>query len=424
MNGFCGGRRGWSAWGCRAALLLLLGIGVWALGGCAPKKEAAPPPRPAEGAAPAPGDPWGEIRIGPGDPIKIGVAAALSGPVASLGIPIKDAAVMAIEEKKEILGHKLEADPQDDGCAPEPSVTVARRFTADKLVAGVVGSMCSSGTIPASDVYAEAKMVMISPSSTAPDVTGRGLENVFRTAWNDEIQGAGQAKFAREALQARTAVLIHDKSPYGQGLMEVFRKRFAELGGKVAAFEAIEVGQTDFSALVSKIKPLQPEVIAFGGFIKEGSLLVKQLREAGVEAPFMGADGIDDDKFVEGAGQAAEGVYISNGQALKGPGYEAFARKWREKFQKEPGVFTPQAYDAARVLLAAIEKAAQKRPDGSLVIGKKALRDAVAGTRVEGASGPVAFKPNGDRELAAEVVIKKVQGGKRDHIVATLNPFQ
>jgi branched-chain amino acid transport system substrate-binding protein len=352
------------------------------------------------------------------------VASALSGAVASLGIPIKDAAVLAIEEKGEILGHKLLADAQDDGCAAEPSVTVARRFTADKLVVGVIGSMCSSGTIPASDVYAEAKMVMISPSSTAPNVTGRGLENVFRTAWNDEIQGAGQAKFARDKLGADTAVLIHDKSPYGQGLMEVFRKRFEELGGKVAAFEAIEVGQTDFSALVSKIKPLEPDVIAFGGFIKEGSLLVKQLREAGVEASFLGADGIDDDKFVEGAGKAAEGVYISNGQALKGPGYESFAAKWKEKFGKDPGVFTPQAYDAARVLISALEQVAQKMPDGSLVIGKKALRDAVARTRMEGASGPVAFKPNGDRELAAEVVIKQVENGKRDKIVATLSPFE
>jgi len=394
-----------------AAVLAL--AAALALAGCA-KKPAAPQAQQVQ-------DEWGVITIGPNDPIKLGVASALSGPVASLGVPIKDAALLAIQEKGTILGHKVEANAQDDACAAEPSVNAARTLVADKLVVGVVGSMCSSGTIPASDVYAEAHLTMISPSSTAPNVTSRGLENVFRTAWNDKMQGAAQAKFALETLKAKKAALIHDKSPYGQGLMEAFKENFEKGGGQVVLFEAIDVGQTDFSAVVSKIKPLAPDVIAFGGFIAEGALLVKQIREAGIQAAFMGADGIDDDKFVESAGGKAEGVYISNGQALKGATYEAFAQKWRQRFNSEPGTFTPQAYDAAMILLNAVEKVAVKNPDGSLSIGKKALRDAVRATKMEGASGAIEFEANGDRKVAAEAVIKQVKNGKRE-VIATIAP--
>ncbi len=407
----------------RQAGFLLLALGTAALlAGCAKREEPAPSGGGAKEEASQPADEWGEIVIGPNDPIRVGVAVALSGDVAALGLPIRDAAALAMEEKGEVLGHKVEMDAQDDGCKPEPSVNVARRFTSDKLVVGVIGSMCSSGTIPASDVYDKAHMVMISPSSTAPNVTSRGLKNVFRTCWNDEIQGAGQARFALEELGAKKAALVHDKSPYGQGLMEAFRNTFEEGGGQVVAFEAIDVGQTDFSALVTKIKQLNPDVVSFGGFIKEGAFLVRQLREAGVKADFMGADGIDADEFVQNAGPAAEGVYISNGQALQGAEYQEFARKYRDKYGKEPGVFTAQAYDAVNVLLAAAEKVAQKEPDGSLRIGRKALRDAVSATSGEGATGPLEFKENGDRKQAGETVIKQVKGGKRDNLVATIPP--
>lgn len=417
------GRFGSAGWRRAGFFILALGMATL-LAGCAGKKEQ---PAPSGGGTPAgtasqPADEWGEIVIGPNDPVRVGVAVTLSGSVAALGVPIRDAAALAIEEKGQVLGHKVEVDAQDDGCQPEPSVNVARRFTSDKLMVGVIGSMCSSGTIPASDVYDKAHMVMISPSSTAPNVTSRGLKNVFRTCWNDEIQGAGQARFALDELGAKKAVLVHDKSPYGQGLMEAFRKTFEAGGGRVAAFEAIDVGQTDFSALVTKIKQLGPDVVSFGGFIKEGAFLVRQLREAGVKAAFMGADGIDADEFVQNAGPAAEGVYISNGQALQGMAYQEFARKYKEKYGKEPGVFTAQAYDAANILLAAVEKVARNEPDGSLRIGKKALRDAVAATSVEGATGSVKFKDNGDREQAGEVVIKQVRDGKRDNLVATIPP--
>lgn len=378
--------------------------------------------KPAGDAGTQAKDEWGVVTIGPNDPIKIGSATALSGDVAPLGLPINDAVVMAAEEKGEVLGHKVEVNAQDDGCKAETSVNAAHTLASDPLVVGVVGSMCSSGTIPASDAYSEAHITMISPSSTAPNVTTRGLENVFRTAWNDKIQGAAQAKFALETVKAKKAVAIHDKSPYGQGLMEAFKENFEKGGGQVVLFEAIDTGATDYSALVSKIKPLAPDVIAFGGFIREGALLVKQAREAGItKAAFMGADGIDDDKFVESAGGKAEGVYISNGQAMKGSAYESFVKQWQDKFQKEPGVFTPQAYDAAMILLNAIEKVAVQNPDGSLTIGKKALRDAVLAMKMEGASGPIEFEANGDRKVAAEAVIKQVKKGKRE-VITTIAP--
>lgn len=391
-------------------------LAALAVAGCA--KQAAPSAPKAEG----PKDPWGDITIGPNDPIKLGVATALSGPVASLGIPIRDAAQMAVDEKGQILGHKVELVAQDDGCAPEPSVNAARALVADKLVVGVVGSMCSSGSIPASNVYNDAHLMMVSPSTTAPNFTTRGLDVTFRTAWNDKIQGAAQAKFALETLHAKTAALINDKSPYGEGLMKAFQENFEKGGGKVVLFEAIDTGQTDYSAVVTKIKSANPDVIGFGGFIREGALLVKQIRDAGVKkAAFIGADGIDDDKFVQSAGDAAEGVYISNGQALKGPAYDAFAKRWQERFKTDVATFTPQSYDAAMILMNAVEKVAVKNPDGSLTIGKKALHDAVANTKMDGASGPIEFEPNGDRKVAADAVIKQVKRGKRE-VIATIKP--
>lgn len=398
----------------KAALLGTLALAAaLALAGCG-KKGGEP-------QAQAPQDEWGTITIGANDPIKLGVATALSGDVAPLGLPIRDAAVLAVEEKGQILGHRVEANVQDDGCAPEPSTNAARTLTADPLVAGVVGSMCSSGSIPASEVYDEAKLTMVSPSTTAPNFTTRGLQITFRTAWNDRIQGAAQAKFARDTLKAGTAVLLHDQSPYGQGLMEAFKENFEAAGGKVALLEGIAKGATDYSAVVSKVKPLNPDVVAFGGFIREGALLVKQLRDAGVKAIFMGADGIDSAEFVTSAGGKAEGVYISNGQAMKGAAFDAFNKKWHDKYGADAPVFTAQTYDAAVILLNAIEKVAVKNADGSLTIGKKALRDAVLATEMDGASGPIAFDAAGDRKVAAEAVIKQVKNGKIE-TVTTIAP--
>lgn len=384
------------------------------LSGCARSRpeasQAAPPP-----------DPWGDVTIAAQNPIVIGVSAALSGPYAAFGADVRDAVALALADRVQLHGFRLEMDAQDDGCSDEMSTAAARALAATAGLAGVIGSMCSSGSIPASDVLAESGIVMISPSSTAPDLTARGLENVFRTAWNDRLQGTAQARFARRRLKAARAVVVHDAGAFGEGVADAFRRAFAEEGGTVTLTAAIREGQTNFDPLLKKIRGTERDVIVFEGFAREAVPFLRQARQLGLATAFLGSDDLDSDELVAAAGKAAEGIYLSAGRPLEGAGYDAFAAKWQAKYGRPVGPLSAQAYDAARILVEALDRVAAPKGDGTLTFGRRALRDAVLAARLDGASGPVAFQPGGDRLAAAEMVIKQIRNGRRD-VVATLTP--
>ncbi|WP_152918174.1 branched-chain amino acid ABC transporter substrate-binding protein, partial [Ardenticatena maritima] len=157
------------------------------------------------------------------EPVKIGFAAGLSGDVANLGIDMQNAAELAVEDKPEIKGHPVELVVEDSQCSGEGGTAVAQKFAADGKILGVVGHMCSSASIPASDIYEQAHIVMISPSSTAVALTNRGLETVNRVAWNDAVQGSAAAEYLYNELGVRKVAVIHDGSAYGQGLADVFK---------------------------------------------------------------------------------------------------------------------------------------------------------------------------------------------------------
>jgi branched-chain amino acid transport system substrate-binding protein len=357
-------------------------------------------------------DEWGEIVIPPDKPIKIGLGAMLSGAYATLGIDIKNGAEMAVMEKGEILGHKLVFQAEDDGCEGAPSVAIAEKFCNDPLVVGVVGYMCSGGSIPASDVHNKYKVVMISPSSTSLELTARGIPVFFRTCWNDKIQGKAAAEFALKRKWTKVAVL-HDKSAYGQGLADEFKRNILAGGGEVVAYEGLTRGDKDFTPILTKIKPKAPQLIYFGGMAAEGSLLVRQMRRMGIKAKFMSDDGCYTEKdFIQAAGKAAKGAFVTYAKLPLGGKYEQWLKKFEAKYGPRQ-TFSPQAYDAANILMAAVEKVAQKKPDGSLIIGKKALRDAVAAIRYEGVTGTITFDEYGDRTGSIVVVNKVVcEAGK------------
>jgi branched-chain amino acid transport system substrate-binding protein len=351
-------------------------------------------------------DEWGEVVIPKDAPIKIGMGTVLSGGYANFGLDIKNGAEMALVEKGEILGHKLILEPGDDQCEGAPSVALAEKWSNDPTMVGVLGYMCSSGTIAASDVHNKYKQIEISASATGQDVTARGNPIIFRLCWNDKVQGKVAADFVLKNKWMKAA-LIHDKSTYGQGLVDVFKETFTKGGGKVLAYEALTRGDKDYSPILTKIKPLNPEVVNFGGMVTEGTLLIRQMRRMGIKSKFVGYEGVYSQKdFIEASGKAAIGAFATYS---KTPETEIFA-EWQKKFQAKygpPVAYAPHAYDSAKVLLMAVEKVAQKQGDGSLVIGKKALRDAVSATKYSGITGPVSFDQYGDR-IGIAVTVNEV----------------
>lgn len=355
-------------------------------------------------------DEWGTIVIPPGKPIKIGLGAMLTGDYASLGIDIKHGAEMAVEKKETILGHPVVLQAEDDGCAGPPSVAIAEKLCNDPLIVGLVGYMCSGGSKPASDIHNKYKIVMISPSSTALELTARGIPIFFRTCWNDKIQARRAADFAYSRKWTKVAV-IHDKSDYGQSLGEDFAEHIRKRNGTVLAFEGITRGDKDFSPVLTKIKPLRPQLIYFGGMAAEGVLVARQMKRAGLrKTHFMSDDGCYTEKdFIQAGGTATNGCYVTY---AKQPDPE-----WVKKFEDKYGprqTFSPQAYDAANILMMAVEKAAQKQPDGSLIMGKKTLRNTVADTKYNGITGEISFDPYGDRTGSVVVIYKVVEeNGKR-----------
>jgi len=356
----------------------------------------------------------GTITIKKGDPIKIGISTTLTTDNAQLGMPIRDAALLTIKDKGTIKGFAIEGDPQDDLCSGPGSVTAAQKLVADKVVA-VLGAMCSSGTVAALDTYAKENLLVISSSSTAVPVTQQGKKNFFRTAWNDATQGGEMAKYALSTLNKKNAVLVNDQSVYGKGLMDVFNKSYTDSGGKVLSQEAVTVGEKDFSPVVTKIKGENPDIVVFGGFIAEGAVLVRQLRDAGVTATFMGADGVADQKFIDQAGGAAEGAYVSRGPTPTDTTvYDKFAKEYEAAYNKaQVDQFADYTYDAVNVMLTAIEQVATVDGSGNLVIDKQKLIDAVRASKANGASGQISFNDVGDRTVVGVVNrIDQVTGGK------------
>lgn len=355
------------------------------------------------------GDDWGEITIPPGKPLKLGLGAMLTGDYASLGIDIRNGAEMAISEKKTLFGRPIVLQAEDDGCAGPPSVAIAEKFCNDPLVVGIIGYMCSGGSKPASDIHNKYKLLMVSPSSTALELTARGIPIFFRTCWNDKIQAKRAADFAL-SKKWDTVALIHDKSDYGQSLAQDFGENMKAGGAKILASEGITRGDKDFSPVLTKLKPLKPKVVYYGGMAAEGVLIARQLKRVGIEAEFISDDGCYTEKdFIQAGGKATNGCYVTY---AKEPDPE-----WVKRFEKTYGprqTFSPQAYDAARILMAAVEKEGKQEGTGTVKIGKKALRDAVAATRYEGITGKIAFDDHGDRTGSVVVVYRVVEeGGKR-----------
>ncbi len=287
--------------------------------------------------------------------IRIGVAGPLTGPNASFGAQLKSGAQQAAEDINAaggINGKRVELFYGDDGSDPKQGVSVANKFTGDG-VRFVIGHFNSGVSMPASDVYAENGILMITPASTTPALTERGLWNVFRTCGRDDQQGVVAGKYIVENYKDRNIVILHDKTTYGKGLADETKKAMNGLGVTEVLYEGVNTGEKDFSALIAKIKQENADLIYWGGLHTEGGLIVRQMADAGVTATFMGADGIATDEFASVGGPSSEGTLMTFApDPQKRPEAQAVVEKFEAKGFK-PEAYTLYSYAALQVISAA-----------------------------------------------------------------------
>jgi branched-chain amino acid transport system substrate-binding protein len=341
--------------------------------------------------------------------IKIAVQAPLSGEQAALGEHIKLGAQLAVEEAVKAfkaLGYDLELVPQDDQAKPEVGVANARNMVADPEVLVIVGHFNSGVALPASEVYKDAMLAMISPANTATEITDRGYPNVNRVCGRDDVQGPVGARFAAQELKAKSVYIIHDKTLYGQGVAENFRNEAKKLGINVLGYDGTEE-RANFSPMINPLKAKNPALVYFGGIYHQGGLLLKQMREKGVTAKFMGPDGLDSAEMAKIAGSSVVGSYYTSvaGPPDAYPETAAFAKKFKQRFGKDIEAFGLYGYDATLVGIKAMEgwiKAnSGKRPTRTEV--STAVRN-IKGFR--GVTGPIEFDHKGDPVKAKYFVLQ------------------
>ena len=323
--------------------------------------------------------------------IKMGVAGPITGPHASFGAQLTQGVGQAAEDFNKsggVLGQKVTVEPGDDVSDPKQGVSVANKFVGDG-VKFVVGHFNSGVTIPASEVYSDNGVLMITPSATNPKVTDRKLWDVFRTCGRDDQQGKLWADLALGKLKDKKIAILHDKTPYGQGLADA-AKGFMNAGGKKEVlYEGVNVGEKDYSAIVSKIKASGADFVMWGGLHTEGGLIVRQMRDQGVKAPLMGGDGITTDEFAQIGGPGTEGTLMTYGpDATKNPAAKDVVAEFKAK-NFNPEAYTLYSYAAVQIIKQAAESAKSLDP-------KKVADKMHSGMKFKTVLGDISYDKKGD----------------------------
>ncbi len=342
--------------------------------------------------------------------VRIGAASPLTGPQAHIGIDIRNGVQLAIEDANaaniEIGGRKarFEMVSEDDEANPTKATTVAQKLV-DAKVAAVVGHFNSGASIPASKIYSDAGIPQISPSSTNPKYTQQGFKTAFRVVAHDDQQGPTLARFAAKTLKVTSVAVIDDSTAYGQGLADAFENTIKTMDIKVVAREHTTDKDTDFKAILTRIKGKKPDLIMFGGIDPQAAPMIRQLKELGIKARFIGGDGMQTPNFIKLAGNAADGAMASIPGLPKDqmPGGKSFLEKYKAKFNQEVELFAPMGYDAVMVFIEAMKRARSADPAKFLPeVGK---------TSYQGVIGPIAFDDKGDLKNGP-ITIYVVKGGK------------
>jgi len=355
------------------------------LAGCAGTVEEA-----AEG---------GTEEAGGGEPIKIGVLGPISGQWAYEGEGFVNAVTLLadkINEEGGLLGRPIEIVQGDSRGDPKESALAAQKLVNSGVIAAI-GSYSSTCTEPASDIFNEAGILQITPSSTATPLTQKGYERFFRTCFLDDRQGLFAAEFIANELKADTAALLHDNTTYAKGLADWTKKYLEERGVEVVFFDAITPGEKDYTPTLTRLKGTNPDVIYFTGYYPEGGLLVRQAKELGITAQFMAGNAVNNPEFVKMAGlEYAKGSIITTEPLphdLPYPEAQQFLEDYKAKYGEPPtSIWTVLAADAFRVIVEGIKGAQSTDPADIAKYLHEELKD------FPGVTGPITFDEKGDRK--------------------------
>jgi len=348
--------------------------------------------------------------------IKLGLITPLTGDVKTFGESVKNAFEIAVDEANKTggaAGMKIAYVVMDDKNDPTEASNAANLLINQHRVRAIIGSVTSKATIPVSDMAQGAKIPAITPSATNPKVTvadGKRKDFMFRACFIDPFQGRVMAKFSRETLKAGTAAVLYDASnDYSKGIAEFFGDAFKSLGGRVVAFESYGKDDVDFSALLTKVKAVNADVLFLPDYYNKVGLIARQAREKGIGAKLVGPDGWDSPDLVKIAGEAVEGGYFSNHYSPDDtrPEVVAWVKKYKDKFHQIPDALGTLAYDATNLLIEAIRKANSDDP--------VKIREALASIKgFKGVTGESAMDGNGDAIKSA--VILQIENGKQKFV--------
>ncbi|TYL46807.1 branched-chain amino acid ABC transporter substrate-binding protein [Marinomonas sp. IMCC 4694] len=300
----------------------------------------------------------GAVTVAQAD-VVIGVAGPHTGAYAAFGEQLWKGAEKAaadINAAGGLNGEMIKLVKADDACEPKQAVSIANRLVDSDGAVAVVGHFCSSSSIPASRIYEEAGVLMVTPASTNPTLTDQGLPNVFRVCGRDDQQGDVAASYIVDTLKAKRVAVIHDKDTYGKGLADATKATLNAYGVKEVMYEGLTRGEKDFNAVITKIRSVDADVVYFGGLHSEAGPLVRQLREQGSKAIFISGDGIVSDEFVSVAGSPAyvDGVLMTFGAPPASyPAGKKIVQEFRDSGY-EPEGYTLYSYTAMQVVAAAL----------------------------------------------------------------------
>ena len=395
-------------------LILVLSFAVSA---CQPTGSATEAPAAnAEAPAECSADALGCAVFKPGDLIKIGMGAPMTGGDASYGIDISQGGLIAIKDQGELHGFTFVLLAEDDGGTPEGGAAVANKFASDQGVLAVAGHIYSGATSAAMPIYEKAGIAMLSPSASLPALTTMGSSVFNRIVFTDARQGPPAAEYLYNKLNARRLAVLHDGSDYGKGLAEAVAARFVELGGEVVATEAVTKGETDFTPVLSAVASTSPDALYFGGYTAEGAVILNQMKQTGLEtAVFFGDDGTYGADFLARTGSNGEGAFATIAPIPPdSPEKDAFDAAYLEAYGKEAGSLSPytwNGYDAVAGLISAIKSVAILSDNGNLYVPRSALVAAVRSlTDFKGIGGTYSCDASGECNTLPPMFVT-IQGG-------------
>ena len=350
--------------------------------------------------------------------VKIGHVGPTSGGIAQLGKDNENGAKMAIDDlnaKGVTIGGKkakLELVPEDDAGDPKQGAAVANKLV-DAKVNGVIGHLNSGTSIPASKIYSDAGIPQIPPSATNPKFTRQGFKTTFRVVADDVHLGGTLGRYAVKEMKGKSIVVIDDRTAYGQGVAEEFTKAVKASGGAIADAQFTTDKATDFTAILTTVKAKKPDIVFFGGMNAVAGPMIRQMKQLGIDAKFVGGDGIctADLPSLAGGAMADGQVVCAEAGGVEGTqkvGMDKFKDEYKKKFGIEVQIYAPYVYDAVHVMVAAMVKAGSADPAKYLPVLAKT-------EGYKGVTGTISFDEKGDVKNGA-LTLFTYKGGKRDEI--------